>query len=112
VTSLVAAVTIGGFAILHAVILWFLPGLTRRDAYLAVTQAYRQLANGGWLEFKRRNGALVRERRLPRAGPEAKERFSRPLRELVARALGEGLSPNIVAREMMKSARKLERGTV
>ena len=77
-----------------------------------VAEAYRQLANEGWLELKRHHGATVRERRLPRAGPEAKERFARPLRELVARALGEGLSPNTVAREMMKSARKLERGAV
>jgi uncharacterized membrane protein len=28
---------IGGFAILHAVVFWFLPGLTRRDVYFAVT---------------------------------------------------------------------------
>jgi GntR family transcriptional regulator len=77
-----------------------------------VAEAYRQLANEGWLELKRHHGAMVRERRLPRAGPEAKERFARPLRELVARALGEGLSPNAVAKEMMKSARKLERGAV
>jgi uncharacterized membrane protein len=39
VAPLIAAVTIGGFAILHAVILWFLPGLTRRDVYFAVTVA-------------------------------------------------------------------------
>jgi DNA-binding transcriptional regulator YhcF (GntR family) len=77
-----------------------------------VAEAYRQLANEGWLELKRHHGAMVRERRLPRAGPEAKERFARPLRELVARALGEGLSPNAVAKEMMKSARKLGRGAI
>jgi uncharacterized membrane protein len=34
---LVPAVAIGGFAILHAVVFWFLPGLTRRDVYFAVT---------------------------------------------------------------------------
>jgi hypothetical protein len=89
VASLVAAVTIGSFAVLHAVILWFLPGLTRRDVHLAVTQAYRQLANEGWLDLKRHHCAIVR---------------ARPLRE--------GVSRNAVASEMMKSARKLERGTV
>ena len=77
-----------------------------------VAEAYRQLANEGWLELKRHHGAMVRERRLPRAGPEGKERFARPLRELVARALGEGLSPNAVAKEMIKSARKLGRGAI
>lgn len=34
---LILAVTIGGFAILHAVALYFLPGWTRRDVYFAVT---------------------------------------------------------------------------
>ena len=45
---LIAAVTIGGFTILHAVILWFLPGLTRRDVYFAVTVApeFRNLPDG------------------------------------------------------------------
>jgi DNA-binding transcriptional regulator YhcF (GntR family) len=77
-----------------------------------VAEAYRQLATEGWLELQRRNGAIVRERRSRKAGPEAMDRFARPLRELVARALGEGLSPNAVAREMMKSARKLGRGAI
>jgi GntR family transcriptional regulator len=75
-----------------------------------VAEAYRQLANEGWLELRRHRGAMVRERDLPRAGRDAMERFARPLRELVARALGEGLSRNALAREMIKSARKLEGG--
>jgi GntR family transcriptional regulator len=75
-----------------------------------VAEAYRQLANEGWLELKRHRGAMVRERDLPRAGRDAMERFARPLRELVARALGEGLSRNALAREMIKSARKLDGG--
>ena len=77
-----------------------------------VAEAYRQLADEGWLELQRHNGATVCERNRPQAGPEAMERFSRPLRELIAKAVGEGLSPNRVAREMMKSARKLERGAI
>jgi hypothetical protein len=40
------------------------------------------------------------------------ERFERPLRELVARALGEGLSRKALAREMAESERRLERGTI
>jgi hypothetical protein len=40
-SPVVPAVAIGGFAILHAAILWFLPGLTRRDVYFAVTVAPR-----------------------------------------------------------------------
>jgi hypothetical protein len=39
VAPLVPAVTISGFAILYAVLFWFLPELTRRDVYFAVTVA-------------------------------------------------------------------------
>jgi uncharacterized membrane protein len=37
IVPLIFAVTISGFAILHAVALYFLPGWTRRDVYFAVT---------------------------------------------------------------------------
>ena len=77
-----------------------------------VAEAYRQLANENWLELKRHRGAIVRERDRPRAGPDAMERFARPLRELVARALGEGLSRKVLAREMIESARRLEGGAI
>jgi hypothetical protein len=36
------------------------------------------------------------------------ERFTRPLRELVAKGLAEGLSPKSLAQEMIETARKLE----
>src|SRR5271165_5685779 len=77
--------------------------------YNTVAEAYRQLANEGWLELKRHHGALVRERDRPQAGPDAMERFSRPLRELVAKGLAEGLSPRSIAREMAETGRSPER---
>lgn len=73
-----------------------------------VAEAYRQLASEGWLELKRHHGALVRERDRPLAGPDAMERFSRPLRELVAKGLADGLSPGSLAREMIETAQRLE----
>ena len=73
-----------------------------------VAEAYRQLAKEGWLELRRHHGALVRERHRPHAGPYAMERFRRPLRELVAKGLADGLSPRSLAREMIEAARRLE----
>lgn len=77
-----------------------------------VAEAYRQLASEGWLEIKRHHGALVRDRHRPRVRPDSLERFARPLRELVARALAEGLSPESLSREMIESARRLEAGAL
>jgi GntR family transcriptional regulator len=77
-----------------------------------VAEAYRQLANEGWLELKRHRGATVCERHQPRAGRDAMDRFARPLRELVARALGEGVSHDALAREMIARARKLKKGAI
>jgi GntR family transcriptional regulator len=76
-----------------------------------VAEAYRQLANEGWLELKRHHGAIIRERDQPEAGPDTMERFTRPLRELVAKGLADGLSPSSLAREMIETARGLEERT-
>lgn len=74
-----------------------------------VAQAYRQLADEGWLELKRHRGALVQERRPPsRHGTP--EKFTRPLRELLAKALADGLSRKLLVRELMDSAYRLKEG--
>ncbi len=75
-----------------------------------VAEAYRQLADEGWLELKRHHGATVRERHRPSSRPEGPEGFARPLRELLAKALAEGLSRKSLIRELMASARRLEEG--
>jgi DNA-binding transcriptional regulator YhcF (GntR family) len=75
-------------------------------------EAYRQLANEGWLELRRHRGAIVRKRPMPRAKPDAMERFSRPLRELVAKGLADGLSRDSLAREMIEIAQRLEGGAI
>lgn len=75
-----------------------------------VAQAYRRLADEGWLDLKRHRGATVRERHdLPKRSVGA-ERFTRPLRALLAKALADGLSRELLIRELTLSARRLEEG--
>ncbi|HZT00857.1 MAG TPA: GntR family transcriptional regulator [Steroidobacteraceae bacterium] len=75
-----------------------------------VAEAYRELAGEGWLELKRHRGATVRERRAAPNRSEGPEKFTRPLRELLAKALAEGLSRKSLIRELIDSARRLEEG--
>lgn len=77
-----------------------------------VAEAYRQLANEGWLELKRHRGALVRERLQPSPLPDGAEALSRPLRELLAKALAAGLPRQLLIRELRDSARRLEEGAL
>ena len=75
-----------------------------------VAQAYRELADEGWLELKRHRGAVVQERRHLPSRPDIPERFTRPLRELLAKALADGLSRKLLIRELMDSVRRLQEG--
>ena len=50
-----------------------------------VAEAYRVLAEEGWLDLKRRRGAMVLARKMPaRPDSDRSEHFNRRLRELVA----------------------------
>ncbi len=77
-----------------------------------VAQAYRELAAEGWLDLRRHRGAVVLDRYRPSVRPDAIETFAKPLRELVARALAEGLPRKSLIREMIESARRLEAGVL
>jgi DNA-binding transcriptional regulator YhcF (GntR family) len=61
-----------------------------------VAQAYRELAAEGWLDLRRRRGALVLQRKGPRPSAGAREEFDRHLRELVAKAHAGGLKPQTI----------------
>ena len=74
-----------------------------------VAEAYRQLANEGWLELRRHHGAIVRDRDWPAVGPDTMDRFTGPLEQLIAKGLADGLSPGSLAREMIEIAQRLER---
>ena len=77
-----------------------------------VAQAYRQLADEGWLELRRHRGAVVRERHRPANRTDSTETFARPLRELLAKALAEGLARKLLIRELRDSVRRLEGGAL
>jgi GntR family transcriptional regulator len=77
-----------------------------------VAQAYRQLADDGWLELKRHRGTMVREHYQPSRPPESTETFAQPLRELLAKALACGLGRESLIRELRNSVRRLEDGVL
>jgi DNA-binding transcriptional regulator YhcF (GntR family) len=75
-----------------------------------VAEAYRALADEGWLELKRRRGALVLDRETPPPPPkEQRTSFAKRLNEVVAGALSQGLKPAQVASELKQLADGLQR---
>ena len=74
-----------------------------------VAQAYRLLADEGWLELRRRNGAVVVERRAQRPSASSGRNFSQRLRELAARAVADGLDGAAIASRLSALADELKR---
>ena len=74
-----------------------------------VAQAYRLLADEGWLELKRHRGAKVIERRPQRATTSSQQNFSQRLRELAARAVADGVETKTIARQLGALADELKR---
>lgn len=62
-----------------------------------VAQAYRELAEEGWLELGRRRGATVIDRAPPRSTAANRRLFAQRARELVAKAQADGLSRGEIA---------------
>ncbi|HEY6905042.1 MAG TPA: GntR family transcriptional regulator [Candidatus Acidoferrales bacterium] len=75
-----------------------------------VAEAYRVLAEEGWLDLRRRRGAVVLDRRGPKATPEAKQDFRKRLEELIAKAITNGVPRSVVAAHMAELAKKLGNG--
>ncbi len=65
-----------------------------------VAEAYRILADEGWLDLKRRRGALVLERSKPAADPHKRDQFARRLREMIAELKAEGVRIEDIRREL------------
>ncbi len=74
-----------------------------------VAEAYRTLAEEGWLEIARRRGVKVVSRKAPRrAQADAAENFDRRLRGLVAEMQAGGFSRDGIVRELRRLAEALE----
>jgi GntR family transcriptional regulator len=75
-----------------------------------VAEAYRTLAEEGWLDLKPRRGALVIERSRPGTqDPEKAEGFARRVREMIAEAQSDGLSAASIAQELTAIVKGLEK---
>lgn len=74
-----------------------------------VAEAYRILAEEGWLDLKRGRGALLIERSQPSPpSPAEGEAFTRRVRELIAEVQSKGLSAHFVACQLRLLAEGLE----
>ena len=75
-----------------------------------VAEAYRTLAEEGWLEIGRRSGARVVARPTPdRPDPEIAKSFERRLKEFIAELQARGFPRARIARELRRAAESLER---
>src|ERR1700719_4495342 len=72
-----------------------------------VAEAYRLLADEGWLELKRRRGAVVIRRTTPQPTRKTADAFGRRLREMIAQVRAEDLSISQVTKELQGIAEEL-----
>lgn len=75
--------------------------------FSTVAEAYRSLSEEGWLELKRRHGAVVTERRNPKPAPAAQAEFGKRLRQFVAQVRAEGLPVREIRHELALVADEL-----
>jgi DNA-binding transcriptional regulator YhcF (GntR family) len=73
-----------------------------------VADAYRVLAEEGWLDVAQGRSVRVRARETPAAGLETRQAFRHRLLVLVAEARAQGLSASVVARELTATAEHLK----
>jgi GntR family transcriptional regulator len=75
-----------------------------------VAEAYRLLADEGWVDLRRRRGATVLARRAPRPGREAAAAFVRRIDELAAEAVAAGVRAGDLATKLREIAGRLDPG--
>ncbi|HLK21089.1 MAG TPA: GntR family transcriptional regulator [Bryobacteraceae bacterium] len=65
-----------------------------------VAEAYRILAEEGWLDLKRRRGAQVLARSKRAADPQKRAQFARRIREMIAELKADGVRLEDIRREL------------
>ena len=73
-----------------------------------VAQAYRLLAEEGWLELRRHRGVTVIPRAVRRPTPSRRKDFVQRLRELAARAIADGVDAKTVTKQLNTLAQDLQ----
>ncbi|HUJ32052.1 MAG TPA: GntR family transcriptional regulator [Candidatus Acidoferrum sp.] len=77
-----------------------------------VAQAYRILAEEGWLDLRRGRGARVVPRSRPAPpGDKGRRTFTLQLKRLLAKAAAEGISPRLIARQLALQAHDVRNWT-
>jgi DNA-binding transcriptional regulator YhcF (GntR family) len=87
------------------------PGIELGIHFNTVAQAYRELAEEGWLDLKHGRRARVLHRGIPAkagAGQRSRRDFQRRLREMVAEMRAGGLSSAAIASELLSLAERLK----
>jgi DNA-binding transcriptional regulator YhcF (GntR family) len=82
-------------------------GLELGVHFNTIAEAYRLLAAEGWLDLRRRRGAVVTNRTSPSPQPEAASQFRRSLRQLIAQVRAEGLPVRAITHELDRISREL-----
>lgn len=73
-----------------------------------VGEAYRELAEEGWIDLRHGRGATVIERGAPTAGPERLSEFRLELRNLIARMRAAGVPPARIGAELRAATENLK----
>src|SRR5262249_24329250 len=84
-------------------------GLDLGVHFNTVAQAYRELADEGWVELKRRRGAIVLDRAQPAPPTKTRQNESlKRLRQLTAQLLAEGIPASQLVTHLRKLAAGIE----
>jgi GntR family transcriptional regulator len=75
-----------------------------------IAEAYRTLANEGWLRLERARGAVVLSRDTPGASKQTERQFARRLRELIAEVRAAGVTAKVIRSEFEALAEALPTG--